>query len=62
MKIEDLKSKSENNQPMTIERAFTICELIAYRARDEEVKDVPSWRMAHDIAEAIREVARSWKE
>jgi len=58
--IKDLKPHPEDKSPMTSDRAFTIAQLICYRASkdcDPEIEEPFRW-----LAEQIAEVQKAWKE
>lgn len=46
---------------MTIERAFTICELVALRARDVKRYEITPQDLATEIAEQIDALAKAWR-
>lgn len=64
MMFDDLKQSKTNIGPVDANRAFTICELILYRLRDKaggEAGDATERQAYQDAADAIHEVALTWR-
>jgi hypothetical protein len=62
--IEDLKHNPETNPlPVDAQRAFTIAQLVIFRARDSKfAKHRSEYDLLSEIANSIYEIALTWKD